>query len=143
MLNKVQIIGNVGQAPEIRAMISGDKVATFTVATSDTWKDKQTGEKKEKTEWHRIACFNQHLVKIIEQFLKKGSKLYLEGKLQTRKYEKNGENRYVTEIVMDTFGGYIELLDKKEGGVPAANDPNAYGTTSTVNKPLDDDNIPF
>lgn len=115
-LNKVQIIGNAGKDPEIRTSEkTGNKIASFSVATSETWTDKTTGEKKETTEWHRITVFNQNLVGIIEQYVKKGSKLYLSGKLKTRKYtDNNGVERYTTEIVLGAFDGEILLLDGKD-----------------------------
>ncbi len=110
-LNKVTLIGNVGKDPEIRNFQNGDKVAEFSVATSESWKDKTTGEKKEKTEWHNISVTNQGLVKVIESYVKKGTKLYIEGKLETQKYkDKDGADRYTTKIVLKPFNGEIKLL---------------------------------
>lgn len=110
-VNKVIIIGNVGKDPEIRNFPNGGKVANFSVATSESWKDKSTGERKERTEWHRISVMNEALVGIVEKYVKKGSKIYVEGKLETRKYEKNGQEAYTTEIVIRSYGGEITLLD--------------------------------
>jgi single-strand DNA-binding protein len=115
MLNKVTIIGNLGKDPEIRTMQSGDKVANFSVATSERWKDKTTGERKEKTEWHRVVVFNQGLVKVIEGYVKKGSKVYLEGQLETRSWDdsKTGEKKYSTEIALRPFKGELVMLDTR------------------------------
>jgi single-strand DNA-binding protein len=116
-VNKVTIVGNLGRDPEIRSMQTGDKVAQLSVATSDTWKDKATGERKERTEWHRVVIFNEHLVKVAEQYLKKGSKVYLEGSLQTRKWtDKDGAEKYTTEVVLQRYRGELTMLDGKEGG---------------------------
>jgi len=114
-LNKVMLIGNVGNDPDIKSMPSGDKVANFSVATSESWKDKATGEKKEKTEWHRIVVFNRGLVGVIENYVKKGSKIYIAGKLQTRKWkDKDGVEKYSTEIVLSGFDGELVLLGGKQ-----------------------------
>lgn len=114
-LNRALIIGNVGKDPEIRNAADGRKVASFSLATSETWKDKETGEKKENTEWHRIVCFNQNLCDVIEKFVKKGSKLYVEGQMKTRKWTDNsGIDRYTTEIVLSAYHGEIQLLDSKD-----------------------------
>lgn len=110
-LNKASIIGNVGKDPEIRSMQSGDKVASFSIATSEKWKDK-SGEQKEKTEWHNIVVFG-NLVKVVEQYVSKGSKLYIEGKLQTRSWEQNGEKKYTTEIVLQGFDSKLIMLDSR------------------------------
>ncbi|MBN8521124.1 MAG: single-stranded DNA-binding protein [Alphaproteobacteria bacterium] len=116
-VNKVILVGNVGQDPEIRSMQSGDKVASFSVATSESWKDKTSGEKKEKTEWHRVSVWNQGLVKIIESYVKKGSKVYLEGALETRKWQdKDGQDKYTTEVVLRAYRGELTLLDSRGGG---------------------------
>jgi len=111
-LNKVMLIGNLGQDPEIRAFQSGGRVASFSLATSESWKDKTSGEKKEKTEWHRIAVFSEPLVVLCERYLKKGSKVYIEGQLETRKWQdKAGQERQTTEIVLRPYAGEITLLD--------------------------------
>ncbi len=113
-LNKVCILGNVGKDPEIRSMQDGNEIANLTVATSESWKDKNTGEKKEKTEWHRIVIFNKNLVGVVKNYIKKGSKVYLEGALQTRKWtDKDGMEKYSTEIVLQNFGGNLIMLDSK------------------------------
>lgn len=134
MKNKVNLIGNLGRDPEVRSMPNGDKVVNLAIATSERWTDKATGEKKENTEWHRVVIFNQHLCGIAEQYLKKGSKVDLDdGKLQTRKWtDKDGIERYTTEVVLDRFGGELVMLDTASKNGPGfADDPSAYGNTST------------
>lgn len=115
-VNKVILIGRVGKDPDIRTMNSGDRVASFSLATSETWRDKSSGERKEKTEWHNVVIFNENLVKIVENYVKKGAAIYVEGALQTRKYEKEGSDRYVTEIVLKAFNGTLTLLGSKPDG---------------------------
>lgn len=111
-LNKVQLIGHLGADPDIRSFQSGDKVANLRIATSETWKDKQTGEKREKTEWHSIAIFGDGLVGVVERYTRKGSKVFVEGQLQTRKWQdQQGNDRYSTEIVLRPFNGQLLLLD--------------------------------
>ena len=115
-VNKVIIVGNLGKDPEVRFMPNGGAVANITVATSDSWKDKQTGEQKEKTEWHRVVMFGK-LAEIAGEYLKKGSKVYLEGSLQTRKWtNQQGQDQYTTEIVLQGFNGVMQMLDGKQGG---------------------------
>lgn len=115
-VNKVTILGNLGKDPEVRFMPNGGAVANITVATSDTWKDKQTGEQKEKTEWHRVVMFGK-LAEIAGEYLKKGSKVYLEGSLQTRKWtNQQGQDQYTTEIVLQGFNGVMQMLDSKPSG---------------------------
>lgn len=115
-LNKVQVIGNVGQEPEIRYMQNGNAVANLTLATSEKWKDKNSGEQKEETEWHKIAVFGK-LAEIIGEYVRKGSKIYIEGKLKTRKWtDQQGQERYATEIVVDGFSGSMIMLDGKPQG---------------------------
>ena len=122
-MNKAQLIGHVGKDPEIRTMQGGGKVASFSVATSEAWKDKETGERREKTEWHRVVIYSPGLVGIVEKYVKKGAKLYVEGQLSTRMWEdKTGHTNYSTEIVIKSFGGTIELLDRK----PAASSAPAH-----------------
>ena len=117
-VNKVILIGNLGKDPQVRRMNSGDAVVNFTVATSESWKDKASGERKEKTEWHNVVIFNENLAKIAEQYLKKGSKVYVEGQLQTRKYtDKDGAERYTTEIVLQRYRGELTLMDSRGGGM--------------------------
>ena len=121
-VNKVILVGNVGNDPEIRTFGNGGKVANLSLATSENWRDKQSGEKKEKTEWHRIAVFNDGLVGVIERYVKKGSKLYIEGKLQTRKWtDNNGQDKYTTEIVLQGYGGTLTMLDGRDQGGPNQN----------------------
>ncbi len=118
-VNKVILVGNLGQDPEIRRTQDGRPIANFSVATSDTWKDKNSGERREKTEWHRVVCFSEGLCKVIENYVKKGSKVYIEGSLQTRKWQdKEGVDKYTTEIVMQGFDSKLVMLDSRnsEGG---------------------------
>ena len=116
-VNKAIIVGNLGRDPEARNMPSGGKVVTFSVATSENWNDKASGERKEKTQWHRIAIFNERLGEIAEKYLKKGSKVYLEGQIETRKFtDKDGQERETTEIVLGRFRGELTLLDSRSGG---------------------------
>ncbi|WP_455480282.1 single-stranded DNA-binding protein [Bartonella sp. B12(2025)] len=111
-LNKVILIGNLGADPEIRRLNSGDQVANLRIATSESWRDRNTNERKERTEWHNIVIFNENLVKIVEQYLKKGSKIYIEGQLQTRKWQdQNGNDRYTTEVVLQKYRGELQMLD--------------------------------
>lgn len=114
-VNKVILIGNLGRQPEVRFMPDGTKVVNFSLATHENWKDKQTGERREKTEWHRIVIMNDHIANIAEQYLKKGSKIYLEGQLQTRKWlDQRGQEKYTTEIILTRYRGELVLLDTKE-----------------------------
>ncbi|MBB3033641.1 single-stranded DNA-binding protein [Alteriqipengyuania lutimaris] len=116
-LNKVMLIGNLGADPEIRSFQNGGKVANLRIATSETWKDRNTGERQERTEWHTVAIFSEGLVSVVERFLKKGSKVYIEGKLQTRKWQdQNGQDRYSTEVVLRGFDGTLTMLDGAQGG---------------------------
>jgi len=116
-VNKVILIGNLGADPEIRRTQDGRPIANLRVATSETWRDKATGERKEKTEWHRVVIFNEALCKVVEQYLKKGSKVYLEGALQTRKWQdQSGQDRYSTEVVLQGFNSQLTMLDKAGGG---------------------------
>lgn len=117
-VNKVILIGNLGADPEVRNFQNGGKVCNLRIATSETWKDKNTGERREKTEWHSVAIFQEGLVRIAEQYLKKGSKVYIEGKLQTRKWQdQSGQDRYSTEVVLNGFDGTLTMLDgRSEGG---------------------------
>lgn len=125
-VNKVILVGNLGADPEIRRLGSGDLVVNFRIATSESWRDKNSGERKEKTEWHTIVCFNDALCKVAEQYLKKGMKVYIEGQLATRKWEdQTGAARYSTEIVLQKFRGEIQMLDKADH---PARDPGDYGT---------------
>ena len=115
-VNKVILVGNLGADPEVRRMPSGDPIVNLSVATSETWRDKNTSERKEKTEWHRVVIFNDQLAKVAEQYLKKGAKVYIEGALQTRKWEKDGVERYSTEVVLQKFRGELQMLDARGQG---------------------------
>ena len=116
-VNKVILIGNLGRDPEVRSFQNGGKVCNLRIATSETWKDKNTGERREKTEWHSVAIFNEGLVRIAEQYLKKGSKVYIEGQLQTRKWQdQSGADKYSTEVVLQGFGGTLTMLDGRDSG---------------------------
>ena len=116
-VNKVILIGNLGRDPEIRALGSGDRVANLRIATSETWRDKATGERKEKTEWHSVVIFNDNIVKVAEQYLKKGSTVYIEGALQTRKWtDKDGAEKYSTEVVVNKFRGELTMLGGRNAG---------------------------
>jgi len=147
-LNKVELIGYLGKDPEIRRTQDGRPIANFSVATSEEWKDKHSGEKKERTEWHRVVCFNEGLCGVIEQYLKKGSRVYIEGKMQTRKYtDKEGIERYTTEVVMQMFDAKLIMLTKANGD--GGHDTRDYGDDRGAQaKPKSrrddmDDEIPF
>ncbi|MDR1365184.1 MAG: single-stranded DNA-binding protein [Holosporales bacterium] len=138
-LNKVTLIGNLGKDPDIRFMPDGAKVASFSVATSEVWKDKATGERKDKTEWHRVVVFNDRLAEIIERYVKKGTKIYIEGQLQTRKWtDQAGIDKYTTEVVIGKFRGELVILDSKraDDGFDSRTDE------SPQDIPVDDD-MPF
>lgn len=116
-VNKVILIGNLGRDPEVRSTQSGDKIVNFSIATSERWKDKSTGEQREKTEWHRIVIFNENLARIAEQYLRKGSSVYVEGQLQTRKWQdQSGAEKYTTEVVLQRYRGELTLLGGRDGG---------------------------
>ena len=117
-VNKVILVGNLGRDPEVRSFQNGGKVCNLRIATSETWKDRNTGERREKTEWHSVAIFQEGLVRVAEQYLRKGSKVYIEGQLQTRKWQdQSGADRYSTEVVLQGFGGTLVMLDgRSEGG---------------------------
>src|SRR5262249_16153337 len=116
-VNKVILIGNLGADPEIRRLNSGDPVVSMRIATSETWRDKNSGERKEKTEWHNVVIFNDNLVKVAEQYLKKGAKVYVQGQLQTRKgQDQSGQDRYTTEVVLQKFRGELQMLDARGQG---------------------------
>ena len=125
-VNKVILVGNLGKDPEIRTFQNGGRVASFSIATSESWKDKTTGEKKEKTEWHRVSIFSEGLVGVVERYLKKGAKVYIEGQLETRKFtDKEGKERYTTEVVLRNFSSTLQMLDGKGG-------PSANSNTSSM-----------
>jgi len=116
-VNKVILVGNLGRDPEIRSTQDGTRVANLSVATSESWRDKNSGERKERTEWHRVVVFNDRLVEVIEKYLRKGSKVYLEGQLQTRKWtDQSGQEKYTTEVVLQRYRGELTMLDGRSGG---------------------------
>lgn len=128
-VNKVILIGNLGRDPESRTMPSGDKIITFSLATTESWRDKSTGERKDKTEWHNVAIFNENLGRVAEQYCKKGSKVYIEGQLQTREYtDRDGNQRKATEVVLQRFRGELTLLDSR--GRNSGADEGGFGDTS-------------
>jgi single-strand DNA-binding protein len=154
-VNKVILIGHLGRDPDVRNTQDGRPIASLSIATSETWRDKTSGERKEKTEWHRVVIFSEPLAKVAQQYLKKGAKVYLEGKLRTRKWtDQGGVEKYTTEIVLENFDSQMVLLDKREGGPPPA-DENSFGdrrdaqTGTAAARPRTgpgsdiDDDIPF
>jgi single-strand DNA-binding protein len=161
-VNKVILVGNLGKDPEIRRTQDGRPIANLRVATSESWRDKNTGERREKTEWHAVVIFNENLCKVAEQYLRKGSKVYIEGQLQTRKWQdQSGQDRYSTEVVLQGFNGQLTMLDGRPGGSAGmqengqaeygAEPGNGYGDQKrgaksgggkSFDKPLDDE-IPF
>lgn len=160
-VNKVILVGNLGADPEIRNFQSGDKVANLSIATSESWKDKATGERKEKTEWHRVVVFNQGLINVCENYLKKGAKVYIEGQLETRSWEQDGQKKYATEVVLRPYRGELTMLDSRSSGSGAGSSggyggqsfsdsgTNSYSqgapSSSRVSAPIDEmeDEIPF
>lgn len=157
-LNKVMIIGNLGNDPDIRAMQNGGRVCNLSIATSETWKDKNTGERREKTEWHRVVIFNEGLVNVCENYLKKGSKVFIEGSLETRSWDdKDGQKKYTTEVVLKAYNGSLTMLDGRNdnqgqgsGGYqqqrPQQMASNNGGMQQQNNAPVHDDfedDIPF
>lgn len=156
-VNKVILIGHLGADPEIRRTNAGDPIVNFRIATSESWRDKNSGERKEKTEWHTIVVFNENLCKVAEQYLKKGAKVYVEGQLATRKWEDNsGATRYSTEVVLQKYRGEIQMLDKMPSNrPPGAESQDDYGSQSSGSTRQDrgpaeqrssvdlDDEIPF
>ena len=147
-INKVILVGNIGQEPQVRTMGSGQKVVSFSLATSDRWRDRATGEQKEQTEWHRIVIFNPNLVEVAERMLQKGTKLYLEGSLRTRKWQnQSGADVFTTEVVLNQFAGQMVILS---GAKAMDNTSGDYGATSTPAAPREEisvsdigDDIPF
>lgn len=147
-VNKVIIVGNLGRDPEVRSFSNGGKVCNLRIVTSETWKDKQSGERKEKTEWHSVAIHNEALVRIAEQYLRKGSTVYIEGQIETRKWQdQSGQDKYTTEIVLRPYNGTLTLLGG--GCQPSGNQPQpntqSNGTAQYDDPPrgLPDDEIPF
>ena len=143
-VNKVILVGNLGRDPEVRRTNSGDPVVNFTLATSENWRDKASGERKERTEWHRIVIFNENLAKIAEQYLHKGSKVYIEGQLSTRKWtDKDGNEKYTTEIVLNRFRGELQMLDSRGDGGGARASVGADEPARSFERAEMDDEIPF
>ena len=153
-VNKVILLGNLGRDPEIRSMQSGKKMASFSIATSKRWKDRNTQEQKENTSWHNIVVFNEGLVDVIEKYIKKGSKIYVEGELSTRKYQdKDGNDKYTTEVVLQGYNSTLTMLDSRNSGsVSNEESPNSSSVDSKLEDTLDtqvsdsqdlDDDIPF
>ncbi len=159
-VNKVILVGNLGADPEVRRMNNGDPVVNLRIATSESWKDKQSGERREKTEWHRVVIFNEHLARIAENYLKKGSKVYLEGQIATRKWQdRDGNDKYTTEIVLNRFRGELQMLDSRgegggggssygggsgssSGGQQGGSSQQGGGQSENFDRDMDDD-IPF
>src|SRR6266478_2794206 len=150
-VNKVILVGNLGRDPEVRSTQDGTKVANLSLATSENWKDKNSGERREKTEWHRVAIFNERLVDVAEKYLKKGSKVYIEGQLQTRKWtDQSGQERYTTEVVLQRFRGELTMLDGRGAGAGGEagdggglSEPSGQGGRSGGGGGELDDEIPF
>ena len=151
-VNKVTLVGNLGADPEVKRMSNGDQLVNLSIATSETWRDKNSGERREKTEWHRVVIFNENLGRVAEQYLKKGMKVYLEGALQTRSWEdqQSGQKRYSTEIVLQRYRGDLQMLDRGEGGGGAPSRGDDRGSSFGQSSPMDndygrdiDDDIPF
>jgi single-strand DNA-binding protein len=149
-VNKAILVGNLGRDPEIRSTQAGDRIANLSIATSESWRDKTTGERKERTEWHRVVIFNDNLVEIVEKYLRKGAKVYIEGALQTRKWTDNsGQERYSTEVVLQRYRGQVTMLDSRNGSHaedagPREEDVPASGTGERRAPAQElDDEIPF
>ena len=151
-VNKVIIVGNLGADPEVRDFANGGKVCNLRIATSETWKDRNTGERRERTEWHSVAIFAEGLARIAGEYLRKGSKVFIEGKLETRKWQdQSGQDRYSTEVVLRPYSGELVLLDGRGNGDAAGNasagaksdSVATYGSDAPATKNNDDDEIPF
>ena len=144
-VNKVILVGNLGKDPEVRRMTSGDPVVNLSIATSESWRDKASGERKEKTEWHRVVIFNKNLADVAEKYLKKGAKVYVEGQLQTRKWtDKDGAEKYSTEVVLQNFNGTLVMLDgRNEGGGGSRERVGASEAPAAFQRDEMDDEIPF
>ncbi len=150
-VNKVILVGNLGRDPEIRSFQNGGRVASFTLATSESWKDKSSGERKDRTEWHRVSVMNDNLITVCERYLKKGAKVYIEGQLETRKWQdKDGQERTTTEVVLRPYRGELTMLDSRGGSSGGGYDAPAFDSTPAggslgggSNVPDLDDEIPF
>ena len=141
-VNKVILLGNVGQAPVIRTTQDGKKIATFSLATSEKWKDKSSGEFREKTEWHRVVVFSDGLVGIIEKYIQKGTRIFLEGTLQTRKWSgTDGVEKYTTEVILQGFNNKLEIIESRKDGDSSSGESSNYDSSSIDN--ITDDDIPF
>jgi len=144
-VNKVILVGNLGKDPEVRRMTSGEPVVNLSLATSESWRDKASGERKEKTEWHRVVIFNKNLAEVAEKYLRKGSKVYVEGQLQTRKWtDKDGQEKYSTEVVLQNFRGELTMLDGRGGeGGGGGGGRGASEAPASFQRDEMDDEIPF
>ena len=150
-INTVILVGNLGQDPLVSNTQSGSKIVSFSLATTDTWRDKASGERRDRTEWHRIVIFSAGLAETAERYLRKGSKVYLEGSLQTREYEKDGQRHFTTEVVLQNFNSTLVMLDGKGDGAPAGSgdiydnaDNSGWDTSATAGtEAVVDDDIPF
>ena len=139
MLNKVMLIGNVGNKPEVKTLPNGNKVANFSLATSEYWKDKSSGEKKSKTEWHKIVVFNDGLIKLVDNYINKGSKLYIEGSLKNNKYvDSSGVEKFITQIVLQNYADTIQILDSRKD-----NEDKKETHSVSTEEDLTDDDMPF
>jgi single-strand DNA-binding protein len=146
-VNKVILVGNLGKDPEVRRMTSGEPVVNLSIATSETWRDKSSGERKEKTEWHRVVIFNKNLAEVAEKYLRKGSKVYVEGSLQTRKWtDKDGQEKFSTEVVLQNFRGELTMLDTRGEGGSGGGSRERFGASdapASFQREEMDDEIPF
>lgn len=142
-LNKVTLIGNLGRDPEVRTMNNGGKVVTLSIATSESWKDKNTGERQSKTEWHRVVIFDENIAKVAEQYLKKGSTVYIEGQLQTRKWtNRQGQDQYSTEVVLQRYNSILKMLGGNQNNAQNNQNNSQYQQNNDMQSDLDDE-IPF
>ena len=155
-VNKVTLVGNLGADPDVKRMSNGDQLVNLSVATTETWRDKNSGERRERTEWHRVVIFNENLARVAEQYCKKGMKVYIEGQLQTRSWEdqQSGQKRYSTEVVLQRYRGDLQMLDRGEGGAPSdrggsRDDRGSFGQSGPsdsgggYDRGAIDDDIPF
>ena len=143
-MNRVTLLGHLGKDPDVRRTQDGKEIVNLSVATSESWKDRNTGEKRERTEWHRVVIFNDGLAGVAKDYLRKGSKVYLEGQLSTRKWtDQSGQEKYATEVVLQGFGGTLVLLDPKREGSTTRDEPEANGANRPAQTQPIDDEIPF
>lgn len=141
-MNRATLLGNLGNDPDVKTMQSGDEVVNLSIATTESWKDKNSGERKSKTEWHRVVIFSQGLVKVAKTYLKKGSKVLIEGKIQTRSWEQDGQKKYATEIVLNGFDAKLVMLDSRNNGDSYNQDTSSNQDTQQQTEELEDE-IPF